>query len=75
MAHFIKLILNVILSYEGFEMTFLYFEFFFFANFSIFLKLLPKINMLLNQIGFTTRKKICVSGTKKDRVVVFTTCL
>ena len=31
--------------------------------------------MLLNQIGFTTRKKICVSGTKKDRVVVFTTRL
>ena len=31
--------------------------------------------MLLNQNGFTTRKKICVSGTKKDRVVVFTTRL
>ena len=61
MANFIKLILNVILSYE---MTFLYFEIF--PNFPIFLKLLAKINVLLNQIGFTTRKKKSVFlGPKK----------
>ena len=37
--------------------------------------MLTKIDVLLGQNGFTTLKKFCVVGTKKDRVVVFTTRL
>ena len=37
--------------------------------------MLTKIDVLLGQNGFTTLKKFCVVGTKKDCVVVFTTRL